>query len=447
MPTVRALFLRGLTAGAALVACGSGDVQLGENLPGAQADGGTLNGGGDGGGDARPATSFCAGSGPSVPLPVFGDCTGDLAKKTFRFAVCACTNINFGGKLVTDARSSTTGTASVTAASVGVDGTYNGTSSATSIGGSLWTNGDTAMSGHAIAGDLQCGGNLVVDGTSRVRADAYVQGGVQGALAVDGVLHIAAGQPHAGVTAAGGTSVQPVNIPPPCDCSSPLDVKAIVAGFKQTNDDAAIGLDPDSLASVNTDRTLTLPCGRYFLSSIGGGAPLTVRVTGRAAIAIEASLIHNLTAVTFAVDPGAELDLFVGGDVLFSGPVQIGDKARAAATRLYVGGAFGYDGQLQLAANLYLPNGAFTTTTSGTEVWGSVFAKDIGVTGDLLVHYDPSILDVNGCAPPASKCGSCHDCANPSPACKNGSCGACDVDGDCCPPLHCRAGACVPDIR
>jgi hypothetical protein len=244
MVTVRALFLLGMTAAPALVACGSGDVQLGQNLP------------------------------------------GDLAKKTFRFAVCACTNINFGGNLVTDARSSATGTASATAASVGVDGTYNGTSSATSIGGSLWTNGDTAMSGHDVSGDLRCGGNLVVDGTSHVRNDAFVQGSVQGALSVDGVLHIPAGQPHAGVAAVGGTTVQPVAVAAPCDCSNPLDVKAIVAAFEQANDDAAIGLDPASLASVDTDRALTLPCGRYYLTSIGGGAPLTVRVTGRAAIAV-----------------------------------------------------------------------------------------------------------------------------------------------------------------
>ena len=359
MATVAALYLLGLTTAAALVACGTGDVQLGENLPAAQADAAAF---GADGGDARTATSSCAGSRSSVPLPAVGDCTGDLAKRTFRFAVCACTNINFAGNLVTDARSSATGTASATAASVGVDGTYSGASSATSIGGSLWTNGDTSMSGHDVSGDLQCGGNLVADGTSRVHTDAYVQGGVQGALTVDGVLHIPAGQPHVGVSAAGGTTVQPVAVAAPCDCSNPLDVRAIVAGFKQANDDAAIGLDPASLASVDTDRTVTLPCGRYYLTSIGGGAPLTVRVTGRAAIAVEASVIHNLTAVTFSVDPGAELDLFVGGDVLFSGPAQIGNKARAAATRLYVGGVFGYDGQLQLAANLYLPNGAFTTT-------------------------------------------------------------------------------------
>ena len=75
------------------------------------------------------------------------------------------------------------------------------------------------MSGHDVRGALQCGGNLVVDGTSRVHTDAYVQGGVQGALTVDGVLHIPAGQPHVGVSAAGGTRVQPVAIPAPCDCS------------------------------------------------------------------------------------------------------------------------------------------------------------------------------------------------------------------------------------
>lgn len=113
---------------------------------------------------------------------------------------------------------------------------------------------------------------------------------------------------------------------------------------------------------------------------------------------------------------------------------------------MYVGGAFGYDGSLDLAANLYLPNGAFTTTTSGTEMWGALFAQNVGITGDLTVHYDPSILDVEGCAPPGTSCGSCHDCANPSPACKDGVCGACETDADCCPPLVCQRGACVAEL-
>jgi hypothetical protein len=421
-----------LAAGACLTGCGAGDVELGANDPRAHgaADAGGQVLSGDAG-DAGAVTSFCAGSGPAVPLPIFGDCTGDLAKKTFRFAVCACTNLNFGGALVTDAKSSATGAVSSTAASVGVNGTYNGMSVASTLGGSLWTNG----------------GNLVVDGTSRVHADAYVQGGTQGALTVDGVLHVPAGQPHAGVSAAGGTVTQAVQVAAPCDCSSPLDIAAIVRGFAQQNDDAAAGLDPATVAHVTADRTLTLGCGRYYLASVGGSAPLTLRITGRAALAVGGSILHDTTPLTVAVDPGAELDLFVGGDVLLSGVTVIGDQGRGAATRLYVAGTFGYDGRLALAANLYLPNAAFTTTTTGTEVWGSILAKNVGVTGNLTVHYDPSILDVTGCAPPAKACGSCHDCANPSPACKNGACGACDVDGDCCPPLHCRAGACIADIR
>jgi hypothetical protein len=168
---------------------------------------------------------------------------------------------------------------------------------------------------------------------------------------------------------------------------------------------------------------------------------------GRAVIAIEGSLIHNLTAVAFTVDPGAELDVFVAGDIGFSGSVAFGDKTRPAATRIYVGGTFGYDGALQFAANLYLPNGGFTTSTSGTEVWGSIFAKNIGIVGDLTVHYDPEILNVDGCEPPSQACGSCHDCANPTPSCKNGKCGECQADSDCCPPLRCSSGTCQSDIR
>lgn len=449
MRRVRASLITAAAMLASLIACGAGDIELGQNGPRGAADAGPGVPGvlGTGGQDGAAPASFCAGTVAAIPLPILGGCTGDVAKKTFRFAVCSCTNINFNGAIVTDAQSSTTGMASATAGSVGVDGTYNGISGGTRIGGSLWTHGDTAFTGHAIAGELQCGGNLVVDGTSRVDADLYVDGSVQGAITSGGTCHIPAGQPRAGVVAAGGVVEGPVSVAPPCDCSTLIDVAAIVAYFKANNDDAAAGLAPDALASVNAEASLTLPCGRYFLTSVSGGAPIKVRVTGRVALAIEGSLIHNATPITFAVDPGAELDLFVGGDVGLSGGASIGDKTRASATRMYVGRTFGYDGRLDLAANLYLPNGAFTTTTSGTEVWGALFARNIGVTGDLTVHYDPSILHVDGCAPPAAACGSCHDCANPSPACKNGVCGACVADSDCCAPLHCRAGACEADLH
>lgn len=430
----------------------------GNSSGGASDAGGTsLNLGGTGGsfdpgvggapvaaGQAGAAQSFCEGSGPVIPLNGTDSCTGDLAKRTFRFAVCSCTNINFSGNVVTDAKNSATGVSSTTAASVGVDGTYNGNSASTKIGGSLWTDGDTAFSGHTISGELQCGGNLVVDGSSHVGANATITGGVQGGVTVDGGLRITPGMPHADVLAAGGVVEQAVTVPQACDCSKPLDIGSIVGFFKDHNDNDAIALDPDSLGHGDSEQTLTLPCGRYFISGVAGGAPLTVHATGRVVVAVAGSIIHNLTSVQFVVDKDAELDLFVAGDILLSGGASFGNKQRPAGTRMYVGGAFGYDGKLELAANLYLPTGSFTTTTSGTEMYGSLFAKNIGISGDLTVHYDPSILDVQGCTPPGTSCGSCHDCANPSPACKDGVCGACQNDSDCCPPLVCQSGACVP---
>ena len=45
--------------------------------------------------------------------------------------------------------------------------------------------------------------------------------------------------------------------------------------------------------------------------------------------------------VEFVPGPGAELDLFVKGNLFLTGKMSFGDKARPAATRIYVGGSGG----------------------------------------------------------------------------------------------------------
>jgi hypothetical protein len=39
-------------------------------------------------------------------------------------------------------------------------------------------------------------------------------------------------------------------------------------------------------------------------------------------------------------------------------------------------------------------------------------------------------------------CGTCKDCGNQ--ACVNGTCGSCTTNADCCAPLICQGGTCVP---
>lgn len=84
--------------------------------------------------------------------------------------------------------------------------------------------------------------------------------------------------------------------------------------------------------------------------------------------------------------------------------------------------------------------------STAIEIYGSLFAAGIVASDRLTVHYDAAILAAgNDCGPPPSTCTSCRDCGNQ--ACTaGGSCGACTSNADCCSPLVCHAGSCVPEI-
>jgi hypothetical protein len=89
--------------------------------------------------------------------------------------------------------------------------------------------------------DVRAGGDVVINGAYTIDHDLYLSGSVDftsGTLAVDGEVHIPSGQSASGVTATGGTVTEPVVVDPPCDCSSPLDIGAIVAPFASSNDDS-----------------------------------------------------------------------------------------------------------------------------------------------------------------------------------------------------------------
>jgi hypothetical protein len=154
---------------------------------------------GTGFGQFVPREQFCShapGSGISVPDPrlamasdpqvdapdVEQVCTGDLAKRTFRFGLCTCQDLAANGTLTTasfDSRTSAGGKDG----SVGVRTRMAATSFFT-IDGSLWVAGlDGAQAPilevngvNSVAGELRVGGG--VDGSSffNVGKDAYVAG-------------------------------------------------------------------------------------------------------------------------------------------------------------------------------------------------------------------------------------------------------------------------------
>lgn len=440
-----------------LVACRQLDVIAELPADGGGADVGTLDASADAGLDAGPGADggFCEGQGPVVLVGDQGRtlCSGRLAESTFRYALCSCEGYVGNHRLVTDAFDSREGpfTSAEVGGSVGINGRL-ATAGDTELGGTLRAGDAVQVSGPArlaVAADLFVQGDLRADGTVEVARSAQVGGAVDVPdLRVAGTLTTAPGavvQLHGGGQL-GGQTTGPVSVPPPCACGADqlFDVAAWVAAQRSDNHNSRIGLGEGDWQNLATDLTVNLPCGRYWVNAIGGAGGLTLRLEGRVALFVSGDL--SLQApLQIDTSLGGELDLFVAGNVVSAGRLDLGDAANPARVRLYVGG----NGTLELsgggvfAGNVYAPR-AELVSSAALEAFGSLFVRRVALSDQLIIHYDTAVLD-NGaeCPPTDGGCDSCLDCRNQ--ACNGGSCGACVDDGDCCAPLFCVGGTCVAD--
>jgi hypothetical protein len=329
---------------------------------------------------------YCRGSG--APL-VVGDgprpslCAGDLASVTFRFALCSCEAYVGSQALVTDAFDGRTGqplTGSF-AGSVGTNGKFDA-SGPVQVGGSLWVSGEEGLviNGEATVGaELYAGGRVAGSGSLRVGSNAYVAGEVAlGSFAPGGALLA----PEGGVVAA----------PCACDEAALVNVAGFVAAFRERNDNAAIGLDARALDGFQGSPSLALPCGRYYLTRIAGEGPIALRAEGRVALFVGGDVALG-GDLSITIDPGAELDLFVGGNVNAAGAFGRGADRAPARVRTYVAGSgtINLQGPATLGGNLYAPR-AELVAASGAEIYGSAFVRRVSAAGPLTVHYDASVL-------------------------------------------------------
>ncbi len=397
-------------------------------------------------------TDFCEGTGPLVQVGDGPRCAGQVAQTTFRYAVCTCEGWATSAPVITDAFDSTAGpyTLGEGGGSVGTNGRFDAAASA-AIGGGLDVGGAALVFGAVdleVRGRLRSAGPLTGDGALTVGGDARVDGDLRvGDLTVAGAVITPPGATVEvrGVDAAPRREMAPVDVPAPCDCAPDrlLDVAAVVDAHRTDHDDAIAGLDPRSLVALPAGTRVELDCGRYYFERVDG-ADLTVRARGRVAIFVAGDLALN-GALGVELDAGAEVDLFVAGNVLGQARWTLGGPEDPAAVRVYVGG----DGTLELAGgalfagNVYAPR-AELVTPADVEVFGSLFARRLAASGPLTVHYDRAVLRQGAACPTQATCTSCRDCGNQ--ACLEGTCDACRTDADCCAPLLCAAGTCVPQI-
>jgi hypothetical protein len=328
---------------------------------------------------------------------VDGTCTGVLTQRYFGRAACTCSPLAPGADLAADGFDS--GVAPYSAGGAGGDvGAVGGLSITASlkVGGNLAVSGGDLNGGSSVrvGGDLAVGGGLgwssaalAVGGSARVGGSVRVS-----SLTVGGTFTHAAGAALGGTISAATWEVLPsVAVAEACPCSAPLDVAAIVAQHRATNDDAAIGLRADVLAFVTAPTAIALPCGRFYLDRIQGEGGVTIRATGRAALFVGDGL--TLTgSLTVTVDPGAELDLFVDGNVRLPATLVLGDPARPRSLRLWLSTAatLAVPGGATFAANLYAP-AADLAVSNPLDLYGALTVSHLVNYAALSIHHDRAV--------------------------------------------------------
>jgi hypothetical protein len=392
---------------------------------------------------------FCSGSGSPINLGngSVNTCSGSVAQRAFRYGLCSCTNVQ-SGNLTLDSFDSSRGGVVGDEAPLGVNGTLEVASGHIDVGGVAWIGG---AGGLTVGGNQTVSRNLLVAGPLDVQrfsvgGDAFVQGDIQGTLAVTGTLHVPASA-NIGKATAGAVTRQAVSVDVPCDClpSHLVDIAGLVAPRAAANDNATIGLSADALAGGGT--TLDLPCGRYYLSRIDSGNPV-LNVHGRVALFIGGDVTAT-SGFTINLDSGAEIDVLVAGNFSVHGALAFGSATQPTRVRTYIGGTqVSVESSASFAGFFYAPFADFTAGARLT-LAGGIFARSYVSQANTTIHYDVAIRDAGAaCGAPGeggvgtTTCTDRSSCAT-AQACRSGVCAPCTAAAQCGSGQDCVNGSCV----
>jgi hypothetical protein len=390
-------------------------------------------------------------------------CLGLVAQTSFTWGLCSCKNVSFEDNALVDGWNSTYGPykPGQLGGGVGANGEISSASGADIWGQSWAASTATAFSGaFTIHYNLESGGDVSANGLS-VTHDAYVAGNISGDMTVGGTLYQPAGKAHAGLTPVN----QAVTVPDPCNCSSPIPVANYVTYAATNNDDASIGLDPTIMTQANHPPRIDLPCGVYYMQGFSSGGLIVAH--GHTALFINGSVSSSSPLQMTVADGMSTFDIYVSGTITTTDSFTLGNPSYPALTRLYVGSSQALDIQASLivGAEIWAGN-AQVNWESGSALFGALFAGNFQGLSRVVIHQDQGIDYAGSGCPPmggggtgttggtstggtggtdgggTSMCTTCTDCGNQ--ACVRGTCGSCTTSSDCCSPLVCQNGTCVP---
>ena len=339
--------------------------------------------------------AHCLGGGPAIVIedPTRGDrCSGQLRQELFDNAICSCDRAVFEGLLTTDGFDS----ASAPYEPGLMDGPvamndHLDIEDTASIDGTVTTAGRLDVeSDLVIMEDLYVGENLRVSDDATIDGDASIASGISAStLTVGGTL-----------TVPEGTDVEDydfeqlveedVTVEPPCPCDDIPDVPAIIEARQDHNDNEIVGLDADLLVEeYDAIQHLALPCGHFFLHGSDVETDFTIIAQGRTAIYIDDDFSAG-GELRILPAPGAELDLFIDGQITAEGSLILGSPNFPASTRVYVDDQTSFEGDVQL--NGFLFGQDHMSFEGDFEIFGGLFAGNLfSAEGDTSIHYDHQV--------------------------------------------------------
>lgn len=368
--------------------------------------GGGVGDGGRDGGDPLTQTrsEFCSGSGSVVIVGGGGECAGEIAEDTFRFALCTCEGTSVGSQLSLDAFDSTVGPYG--GANILDDGSL-GSNGALDIDGKLTARGSAFIHGGGfsvgpegeVLGTVYANGDAVQSNSSTdIGRNAFFNGNVSGRFNIEGTLKVPANAtvgPQ--VRATGGIIRGPVQTAAPCPCEADeiLDIGALTSWASEPanndNDEAPRVLTSTTWEGGQGPTSMTLPCGRYYVTSID--APnLTLRVEGRVVLFVDGDMLIDGPLTIDIASEDAEIDLFIRGNLAVRAAARFGSADAPARTRTYVGGSDTIDlsASARFGGNLYAPR-ALVRFGASAELYGALFARSVEFGASATVHFDTAI--------------------------------------------------------
>lgn len=357
-------------------------------------------------------------------LPGLGEPTAceSARKMAFGRAICSCGDIIGTGVLSTQVVPAAVGSAGIATDSsltlrIGRRGAVEDIAGEIAGPIDIGGLGPSAISGTdaSIRGDLSLAGELTFAGNIHVAGSVYSRRMPRGsgALQIDGDLNYAdEGLPSAlsgNVQVSGDMREADYAIEPPCACSTAYvaELLGAIAAAESSNDNARSRLDRDAMSNLTAARGFELGCGRYYFRSVSSLSSIDWHVTGHVVVVVASDFVLR-GELKVALDPGAELDVLIGGNLLLSSSARFGDPERPAASRIFVRGAVDLataedatpgaaTSGAAFVGNLYAP-GATLQFAPHSEVFGSLFVMQLRILQSLLVHYDPAVVSELGAA-------------------------------------------------